>query len=113
MRRRLTKLTILGAVVAAPALSYTAQSPAAATQATSHTVKVGDFFFSPKTLHVSRDTTVTWRWTGMLGHNVTFSSLGKHSRTQTTGSYRLRFNRRGTFHYLCTIHHFTGTIVVR
>jgi plastocyanin len=33
---------------------------------------------------------------------VTFA--GFHSRTQTSGSYTVRFTRSGTFNYRCTIH---------
>jgi plastocyanin len=33
---------------------------------------------------------------------VTFRSV--HSRTQVTGTYTVRFTRKGTFNYHCTIH---------
>jgi plastocyanin len=76
-------------------------------------VDVVDFAFRPKTLHAKKGSVVTWLWRGRATHNVTFTSLGKHSRTQTSGSYHLRFSKAGSFHYHCTIHGFTGTIVVR
>jgi plastocyanin len=95
------------------ATSY-AVGPAAGASA-SHTVQVGDFFFKPSSLHISKGTTVTWRWVGHASHNVTFRShsFSHHSKTQSRGSYSLRFTRAGTFHYLCTIHFFTGTIFVK
>lgn len=97
----------------------TAMQPASSQPATPHAgaaknaVRIGDDFFRPPKLTVRRGAVVTWTWTGMNPHNVTFRSLHKHSRTQTSGSFRLRFTKKGTYHYLCTIHGFTGTIVVR
>jgi plastocyanin len=44
---------------------------------------------------------------------VTFRTLHKHSKTRISGTYRLRFTKRGTYRYLCTIHDFTGKIVVK
>ena len=89
----------------------TSQQPQA--QRSKNTVTIGDNFFRPPKLTVKRGTVVTWQWTGMNTHNVTFRSLHKHSKTQTSGVFRLRFTKKGTYHYLCTIHQFTGTIVVR
>jgi plastocyanin len=45
---------------------------------------------------------VKWVWRDQVEHNVTFHSF--HSRTQESGTYTVRFNRRGTFNYHCTIH---------
>ena len=89
------------------------QNPASAPSGSGHTVSIGDDFYRPPKLTVKRGTVVTWQWTGMNAHNVTFTSLHKHSKTQVSGVYRLRFSKKGAFHYLCTIHRFKGTIVVR
>ena len=89
----------------------TSQQPQA--QTSKNTVTIGDNFFRPPKLTVKRGAVVTWQWTGMNPHNVTFGSLHKHSKTQTSGVFRLRFSKKGTYRYLCTIHRFTGTIVVR
>ena len=88
-------------------------TPAPHAKRAANRVDVVDFAFRPQSLHVKKGATVTWVWKGQAMHNVTFSSLRKHSATQSHGSFRLKFARTGTFHYLCTIHHFTGTIVVR
>ena len=94
----------------APAPQAPASSPSTGSP---HTVTIGDDFFKPPKLTVKRGTVVTWQWTGMNPHNVTFTTLHKHSKTQRSGVFRLRFSHKGTFHYLCTIHRFKGTIVVR
>jgi plastocyanin len=79
------------------------------------TVKVSDYKFTKKVLHVRRGTTVTWRWVGEDPHNV--RGRGFHSRTQAKGTFRHRFSRPGTYRYVCTLHAksfgMRGTIVVR
>jgi plastocyanin len=68
-----------------------------------HTVVLKNISFHPGTLSIRRGDSVTWLWRdGGLEHNVTFA--GFHSRTQGTGSYTVKFSRRGTFNYRCTIH---------
>lgn len=105
----MSRFPVLGAAAAA-ALAFTA--PAVGSGAA--TVKVSDYRFTPKVLHVSRGTTVTWKWVGKDPHNVT--GPGFHSATRSAGTFRHRFTRRGTFKYVCTIHARSmgmhGTIVV-
>jgi plastocyanin len=77
--------------------------PPAARVAQSHTVTLKNTRFHPATLSIHRGDSVTWLWRdGGLRHNVTASSF--HSRTQARGSFTVRFNRAGTFNYVCTIH---------
>jgi plastocyanin len=71
--------------------------------ASGHTVVLKDIRFNPGALNIRRGDSVTWLWRdGGLEHNVTFA--GFHSRTQGFGSYTVKFTRRGTFNYRCTIH---------
>ena len=105
-------------VAAAPSAGQYGYGPPSSTPAphakrAANHVDVVDFAFRPQSLHVKKGATVTWAWKGSAMHNVTFRSLNKHSKTQSRGSFRLKFARSGTFHYMCTIHGFTGTIVVR
>src|ERR1700761_6168106 len=79
-------------------------------------VKVGDDFFATKHLTVGRGARVTWRWTGVLSHNVTVRSgpVRFHSRTQARGSFSHVFTRAGTYTLYCTIRPFMKmTVVVR
>jgi plastocyanin len=74
-----------------------------ARSASGHTVVLKNISFHPGTLSIRRGDSVTWLWRdGGLEHNVTFA--GFHSRTQGAGSYSVKFSRRGTFNYRCTIH---------
>ncbi len=111
------------AVVFAGAAAALAQYPPYPTPAPSptpspvtraaNTVNVVDFAFHPKTITIHKGKTVTWTFKHTVGHNVTFRSLHKHSATIRTGHYSLKFAKAGTYHYLCTIHGFTGTVVVK
>jgi plastocyanin len=77
-------------------------------------VSVADDVFKAKTVHVKAGTTVTWKWTGHHPHNV--KGKGFSSKTQTKGTYRHKFTKKGTYHYVCTIHDsegMKGTIIVR
>ena len=69
--------------------------------------------FSPRTLKVTHGKRVKWSWRSNAPHNVTFRKLHKHSKTVQRGTYRLRFAKRGTYRYLCTVHGFTGKVVVK
>jgi len=76
------------------------------------TVSVKDNFFSPKRVTLGKGGSVTWKWKGRAAHNVTFRTV--HSTTKSRGSFTLKFNRKGTFAYRCTIHPgMTGTITVK
>jgi plastocyanin len=88
-------------VIAAPALAGGA------------TVKITDYKFTAKIVHIKRGSTVTWKWAGMDKHNVT--GRGFKSRTQLRGTFRHRFTKAGTYRYFCSIHRslgMHGTIVV-
>jgi plastocyanin len=86
-----------------------------ARSASGHSVVLKEISFHPATLNIRRGDSVTWLWRdGGLEHNVTFA--GFHSRTQGRGSYTVKFTRRGSFSYRCTIHvalGMRGKIVVR
>jgi plastocyanin len=69
-------------------------------------VKLGDNFFSPKSVSVKRGTKVVWKWTGSAPHNVTVTRGPKkfHSKTQTKGTYSAIPHTKGTYKIVCTIH---------
>ena len=104
----MTKIVILlcmAGCVAALAVPALAAGP---------TVRVKDNFFKAKTVHIRKGTTVTWRWAGSRRHDVTFRRF--HSTLKRKGTYRHKFTKRGTYHYLCSVHSskgMTGKVVVR
>jgi plastocyanin len=78
----------------------------------SHAVVLQRDQFHPGTVSIRRGESVTWLWRdGGILHNVV--GHGFQSRTQTRGSFTVRFTRSGTFNYRCTVHpNMTGRVIV-
>ena len=99
MLTRLRSIIVLTAVlVGAFAVSALASS--------GKTVNVGDNYYGPKTLTVGKGTKVTWKWVGVLKHNVVVHTgpSAFSSKTQVRGSYSHAFTKKGTYQLVCTIH---------
>jgi plastocyanin len=99
LNRRLRSIIVLTAVlVGAFAVSALASS--------GKTVNVGDNYYGPKSLTVSKGTKVTWKWIGVLRHNVVVHTgpSAFSSKTQVRGSYSHTFTKKGTYQLVCTIH---------
>ena len=78
------------------------------------TVRVDDNYFKAKTVNITRGTTVTWRWRGSRRHDVVFRRT--RSKLKRSGTFRHKFNRRGTYRYVCSLHSddgMRGKVVVR
>jgi plastocyanin len=90
-----------------------AAAPPRAHAASTTTVTLKDISFKKSTVEIAKGGSVKWVWKdGDTPHNVTFAT--KHSKTQKSGTYMLKFARAGTFKYHCTIHPgMDGKIVVR
>ena len=74
------------------------------------TVKVGDNYYTPKKLTVSKGTTVTWKWPGFdeAGdvHDVKLKAAPK--------GFKRKLSVSGTYKLVCTLHEeMTQTIKVR
>jgi plastocyanin len=71
-------------------------------------VTVGDNFFNPMSVTVPVNGRVTWTWSGVLPHNVTFvtgpAPLPGASCTQSAGTHNVTFATAGTYGYTCTVH---------
>jgi plastocyanin len=83
-----------------------------------HVTIKGNYFdgyhFKPQKVTIVKGKTVHWAWDSDTAHNVTFTKLGgKHSKTKSkVDDFHVTFNKTGTFKYECTIHDFTGKVVV-
>jgi plastocyanin len=88
------------------------------------TVKVGDNYYSPKSLTVSKGTTVTWKWPGFdeAGdvHDVKLKTGPKGVKkfqseaASTDYSFKRKLTVAGTYKLVCTLHEeMTMTIKVR
>jgi plastocyanin len=74
-------------------------------------VAVHDNVFEPRAIEVQAGTEVTWNWTGDRDHNVVGGQF--QSTVRAEGDFAHRFDRAGTFDYVCTLHGgMTGRVVV-
>ena len=98
------------ALAIAAALATCGALAAPGISATTRSIKIGDnYFVRPSgvpTVTVTRNTRVTWRWTGDSPHDVRVSSgpIKFHSLVQTEGTYSRTMTRRGTYKIFCEIH---------
>jgi plastocyanin len=101
--RRLLPVVLLAALAATLLVAVPAVSKR-------RSVEVDDNYFvrqgSPPTVRVMRNDTVVWVWEGSNPHNVTVTSgpARFNSRTQSSGTYRRKVTRRGSYRIVCTIH---------
>jgi plastocyanin len=107
---------LLGAM--AMVVSYaTAAGTAAAGAAPegSTIVMAKDFMFAPTALTVAAGSTVTWTNRDDEPHTVVSDSgLFRSAALDTNESFSFRFDKPGTYRYMCSIHpRMVGTIVVR
>jgi len=79
---------------------------AADASSASRTIALKDDYFSPKSTSVKRGTTVTFRFAGRKAHNVvvTRGPVKFRSPTRTSGTYKRKLTRRGTYSLVCTLH---------
>jgi plastocyanin len=93
-------------VIATGALAALAATALAATKS----VKVGDDYYvraqGVPRVTVSKGTTVKWRFAGNNPHTVTVSKgpVKFHSGVKSSGTYKKKVTRRGTYTIYCTIH---------
>ncbi|HEX4345065.1 MAG TPA: plastocyanin/azurin family copper-binding protein [Solirubrobacteraceae bacterium] len=70
------------------------------------TIALKDDQFAPKTVTVTKGSTVRWVWKGKAPHNVTVVSgpVKFSSKTQTKGSFSKMLMKKGVYKIVCTIH---------
>jgi plastocyanin len=77
-------------------------------------VEIDDFAFKPKALRIPRGTEVVFVNRDSAPHTATKRGSFDTGRLRKGQAASVRFKRRGTFRYACTIHPFMhGKIVVR
>lgn len=112
MNRRPIALLTVSAVALAGLGGQVASSGAAA----GRTVTLKNIAFSPKSLSISKGTTVTFAFRdGTTAHNVTSvgSKRFKTISTRSSGTQKRTFTTAGTYRYECTLHPgMTGRIIV-
>jgi plastocyanin len=83
---------------------------AAPAVAATRTVRIGDDWYVrdgyPRTVSVTKGTTVRWRWVGDDDHNVSVrrGPVTFRSDLKRSGAYSRKMRRKGTYRIICTIH---------
>jgi plastocyanin len=67
--------------------------------------------WASSSVSIKRGDTVRWTWSGGPPHNV--QGRGFKSRTASRLTYRRKFNRRGSYRIVCTVHRSTMRMTVR
>jgi len=84
--------------------------------ASTDSVEIKDYAFSPKTITVKKGTKVTWTNQDSVQHDVTSDTDGKGPSSELLSkgeSYSFTFDEVGTFTYHCSPHpYMKGTVVV-
>lgn len=102
------------AISAATALMVSAVLAVSAFAATK-TITIRDNLFSPKSVSVSKGTTVKWVWRGNAPHNVTVKSgpIKFASKTQVKGTFSKKLAKTGTYKLYCTIHGSSQSLTIK
>lgn len=103
--------------IAIPALTAAVVSVALAVSAfaATKTVTIGDNFFKPKSVSVSKSSTVKWVWKGKNPHNVTVTSgpVKFSSPTKQKGTFSKKLAKKGTYKIICTVHGARQSLTVK
>jgi plastocyanin len=89
--------------------------PAAAWSDVDAQVKIDNFTFGPGKLTVDKGSEVTWTNQDDIPHSIVVGALGVHSKAlDTDKAFSYRFDKAGTFSYVCGLHpQMHGQIVVK
>lgn len=88
--------------------------PAAATTPRTKTVKLGEYFYTPKTVQIRPGDRVRFVNVGKLPHTVKGGPI-KPRQLDRGDTQTVRFRKAGTFRYVCTLHptRMSGTVRVK
>ena len=105
MRMLLLAGLILGSLI------VTAAAPANS----DNRISIDNFNFSPPKLVVAKGTEVTWTNQDDIPHSIVLGAIGVRSKAfDTDGSFLYKFDKAGTFTYVCGLHpQMHGQVVVR
>jgi plastocyanin len=89
--------------------------PAAARSDGGSTITIDNFTFSPPRLAVSKGTEVTWANQDDIPHTIVLTTIGVRSKAiDTDKTFTYRFDKAGTFAYVCGLHpQMHGQVVVK
>ena len=85
------------------------------TVATSPSVHIDNFTFTPQEITITRGATVTWVNDDDIPHDIAASDKAFRSKAMDTEEkYSFKFNEPGTYAYFCSLHpHMQGKVIVK
>ena len=110
------QVLLLGSMAAVVSYATAAETAPVGTAPEGSTIVMAkDFMFAPTALTVAAGSTVTWTNRDDEPHTVVSEGgLFRSAALDTNESFSFRFDKPGTYRYMCTIHpRMVGTIVVR
>jgi plastocyanin len=107
----LPSVAVLAVTLVAAGCGGTGRTAPVATTAVS---MAKSYRFDPKTIEVEAGQTVTWTNNDNFTHTVKVDGQGDH-KVGRGDSVSIRFDRAGTYHYVCTLHSHDmhGTVIVK
>jgi plastocyanin len=102
MNRSLLPVAVLAASLLGVAAGCGASGNSAPV-ATSHVAMAKSYRFAPKTIEVEAGDTVTWTNEDNFTHTVQVDGQEDH-KVGRGDSVSIRFDKPGTYHYVCTLH---------
>jgi plastocyanin len=110
-RLLLPVVAVLAVTVVAAGCGGTGSTAPVATTAVS---MAKSYRFDPKTIEINAGQTVTWTNNDNFTHTVKVDGIDDH-KAGRGDSVSLRFDKAGTYHYVCTLHSkdMHGTVIVK
>jgi plastocyanin len=89
--------------------------PAAARSSDNGKITIDNFTFTPAKLMVSKGAEVTWTNQDDIPHTIVLTGIGVRSKAiDTDKTFTYRFDKTGTFAYVCGLHpQMHGQVVVK
>jgi len=76
-------------------------------------IGIDNFKFNPTPLTIDKGTEVTWTNHDDIPHSIVLNSLGVRSKAMDTdGTFTYKFDKSGTFFYVCGLHPYMQAKVV-
>lgn len=116
MKQRLTNLLIVAALIVAAVVAPAACGGDGKAKAGGPEVVAKNLSFKPTKISVKLGAEVTWAFEDKgTSHNVTAEDGSFRSENLAEGTFAHRFEKAGSFSYICTIHptQMRGTVDVR
>jgi plastocyanin len=110
-RLLLAVVAVLAVTVVAAGCGGTGSTAPVATTAVS---MAKSYRFDPKTIEINAGQTVTWTNNDNFTHTVKVDGQDDH-KVGRGDSVSIRFDKAGTYHYVCTLHSkdMHGTVIVK